>query len=259
MSLTDFISKAVNIYRKSGISGVLYQISDNEYFPDRFFHFSKSTLYLYQQREDDKFDYSRKLDKYSFEQADKDDIETLLSISAFDENDIEANRERLKRFFEEKNSCYIIRDNGDIAAFVLLYRKRYTMTRDNYRFINMDVELNDNILFFGYGFIARKYRMRGLFPYMIDYAVKQDPGALFITEVAQLNVHSNRSHLSLGFRKIYSVIAFCFLLRSSMVWKISGKQSLFARKNTRLSLFRGVSENQVCLRRGDGRVACAEE
>jgi len=244
----NFFSRLYKCYKKSGITGVLYQISENEYLPNNLFHFSKSNLYIYKGSNKRTFDYKEKIDKYDFCLASKDDIEALLDMSGKRNNHYESSKIRLSKFFDDGNSCYTVRDNKNIIAYVMLHRKSYTLTGDDYTFINLNISLSGNILFFGYGFISKKYRMRGLLPYMLNYAMTENDGSIFITEISELNFHSHNSHIRLGFKPIYSIIAFCALTKKTLSWKlIGGKPASISRKSD-LCLCRDKSNDSIYIR-----------
>ncbi len=234
-------------YKQGGLSGLLYKFSEYEYLPTWLFHLSKSNMYIYDGDCVEKYNYKDKQDKYKFDVASKADIESILKLSGLTDKSIQLPMARLIRFFDNGNSCYIIRLENKIIAFLMLYKGQYVITRDDYKSINMNVRLDDNILFFGYGFIMPKYRMRGLFPYMMNYAMSSNKGAVFITDIADLNKHSHRSHIKLGFKTIYSVVAVRLFLKSMICWRLLGADSVFLSKKAVCHISVNKSDNKLCI------------
>lgn len=233
-------------YQRNGVSGVLYKVSENEYLPSWLCHFSKSNLYIYEGNEK-KYDYRDKLTNYDFFRATKSDIKSILVLSGFKDRDMSAPTKRLTAFFDNGNSCYSIKFENNIIAYLMLYKGEYMLTRDDYRSINLNITLDENILFFGYGFIDSKYRMRGLFPYMMDYAMSGNENATYITDIADQNIHSHRSHLKLGFKTIYSLVALKIFSKRLTVWKLFGGDSVYISKKTGFRISGSQTDSGVCV------------
>lgn len=213
-------------FRQSGFSGILYKISEYEYFPVWLFHFSRSNIYIYEGAGVYKYNYRDKQDKYEFNLATKVDIPKILKLTGIENKAGSAPADRLNQFFDNENCFYVIKIDGEIIAYLMLYKGEYKLTRDDYKSINLNISLDNNVMFFGYGFIEPKYRMRGLFPYMMNYAMSHNDGAIFVTDIADLNKHSHKSHIKLGFRTIYSLVAARFFSKKLIFWKLYGERSI---------------------------------
>ncbi len=235
--------------RRSGISGILYKISEYEYFPVWLFHFSSSNIYIYEGSGVYKYDYRDKLGKYEFDLATKVDIPKILKLTGIDDKDISSATERLNWFFDNGNYFYIIKNDNAIIAYLMLYSGEYKLTRDDYKSINLNISLDNNVMFFGYGFIEPKYRMRGLFPYMMNYAMGSHDGAVFITDIADLNKHSHKSHIKLGFKTIYSLVAARFFSKKLIFWKLYGEHSISISNESKIFMSKKSSGDAVFIKK----------
>jgi len=248
-SKKNIFYKIYREFRKSGFSGIFYKISEYEYLPVWLFHFSRSNIYIYEGSGVYKYDYRDKLDKYEFGLAVKADISSILKLTGIDGKDVASPTERLNQFFDNENYFYVIKNGGEIIAYLMLYKGEYRLTRDDYKSINLNISLDNNVMFFGYGFIEQKYRMRGLFPYMMNYAMSRNDGAIFITDIADLNKHSHRSHIKLGFKTIYSLIVIRFFSKKLIFWKLYGERSVTVSNESKFFIFKEPSGDTVFVKK----------
>ena len=171
--------------------------------------------------------FKKELTDYSLRLANKEDIENIIRLSDEDILDAHADPDRqkvdrLNRFFDEGNSCFLISKIDELVAFLMVYKGQYIFTHNEYKSMNFSMDLDDNIRMLGYGYIAKKYRLRGLFPYLMRFAIENDPDKKHITEIDSLNTGSIKAHERLGYKCKYKLVTIRLFLPVFTLWLLKG-------------------------------------
>ena len=74
---------------------------------------------------------------------------------------------------------------------------------------NVESEDDLNKFLFGYGYVSLKYRMKGIFPLLMDHVVSSNPSVeVFVTDIHTFNTLSINSHKRIGFSDIGNIKLF---------------------------------------------------
>lgn len=216
------IKKLLREYHNGGVLKLLEILTENEYFPEWLIHFSSS--FLYKLAEFNEKVILKQKDGYEFSKGDVSDIDDVILLQNEDHDtttsDDEDSKQLLIDFINNGNNLYLIKKEKILVAFLTVYRNEYLSTRNNYRSINYKFLLDENDIFFGYGYIAKEYRLRGLFPYLLHYALKNENAKNVFTEIDELNIGSIKSHERIGFNKI-ATLKVARLVLPVLRWKLS--------------------------------------
>ena len=101
----------------------------------------------------------------------------------------------------------------------MVYKNEYISTRNSYRSINYKFLLDENDITFGFGYIAKEYRLRGLFPYLLHFALVSENAKNVYAEIDTLNIGSIKSHERIGFQKTSTLKVARFIL-PILRWKL---------------------------------------
>lgn len=194
-------------YQKGGADLVLQVLSYNEYLPPPLFHYSVADIFELESLNQRAL--RRVPEGYRFAWAQTGDVHSLTRLAWGEQ--AARHRQRFQRLVDAQQVAKVEKAQQAIG-FLQLYRHRYTMTRDGYRSLNLLIELGEDQAFIGYGFIHPDYRLKGIFPFLMQYLVERFPPATrFYTEIDRLNPASQAAHLRLGFRRISAVACRCAL------------------------------------------------
>ena len=216
------IKKLLREYNNGGVLKLLEILTENEYFPKWLIHFSSSSLYKLAEF-NEKVILKQK-DGYEFSKGDVGDVDDIILLQNEEHDTTTSENENSKLhlvdFINNGNNLYLIKKEKILVAFLTVYRNEYLSTRNSYRSINYKFLLDENDIFFGYGYIAKEYRLRGLFPYLLHYALKNENAKNVFTEIDILNIGSIKSHERIGFNKI-ATLKVARLALPVLRWKLS--------------------------------------
>lgn len=189
-------------YREGGVYEVIRRLSAYGYLPKSLlFLSSKRVLTLGNPKIPP---LKNRLAEYRFEKADRTAIDALIACQG---ERISTPRAVFEYFFDEGQTCYVARRQGQIVAYFWTFRRNYMMVFGGRKDQALTFALNDNEVFFGNGFIAPAYRLRGLFPGMIQFITAQFPaGTRFLSSVDPVNKSSLLAHTSYGFTRTLDII-----------------------------------------------------
>ena len=195
------IKKILREYHNGGIARLLEIFTENGYFPEWLIHFSSSSVYKLI-KFNEKVIIKQK-DGYEFSKGNVGDIDDILLLQNEDEEtpDTEESKQHLLEFVNAGHNLYLIRKENILVAFLMVYKNEYISTRNSYRSINYRFLLGENDIIFGFGYIAKEYRLRGLFPYLLHFALVNENAKNIYTEIDTLNIGSIKAHERLGFQK----------------------------------------------------------
>lgn len=213
------IKKLLREYNNGGIGRLLEIFTENEYFPEWLVHFSSSSVYKLA-KFNEKVIIKQK-DGYEFSKGNVDDIDDILSLQYEDEEtpDTKESKQQLIEFVNAGHNLYLIRKEKILVSFLMVYKNEYISTRNSYRSINYKFLLDENDIIFGFGYIAKEYRLRGLFPYLLHFALVNENAKNVYTEIDTLNIGSIKAHERIGFQKI-STLKVARVILPILRWKL---------------------------------------
>jgi len=203
------IKGLIKHYRQGGIQEVVYRLSSYGYLPE-WLLFLESTNIMVLEKFNEKA-IRRKLTKYEFKVADESNIKDIIDCTG---NDSPENAQEIfQNFFDEGHKCILIKDGTKTVAYAWSFTNKYILTFDDYKSNNITILAGEGNVFFGTGFIAEEYRLKGLFPHMIKYMMDQFPDSTkYYTAIDHGNAPSYQSHCRLGYVPLFSVISFSLLM-----------------------------------------------
>lgn len=108
--------------------------------------------------------------------------------------------EIFRMFLDEGHECVLARDGGRLVGYSWGFKDTYTVTYDDYNIKNIHLNLSNDTIFFGNGYIVPEYRLKGLFPKLTYSCMKQFPRAKrFFTTIDIGNKLSFNSHRRFGY------------------------------------------------------------
>ncbi len=120
------------------------------------------------------------------------------------------------RFMDQGARTALIEHEGRVVAYNWVFAKRYTVTFDSHVSRNLELQLPDECVFFGNGYIDPKYRMHGLFPRLLAHSSTAFGSARRCFSSTDIfNSISMASHLRLGFRRVGTVACTTWLGHTS--------------------------------------------
>lgn len=190
-------------YRQGGWYEVALRLSQRALLPPRLFLFTEDIIMRL-----DRFSGrspAKAPEGYEYSRADRGVIEELLDCSSrFDRVLV---RGVFARFFREGARCFTVRQGGRVAGYLWTFEDNCTLTYDNYRRLNLKVELDDKSVFVGNVLINENHRQKGLFQHLLAFTVGQWPqDAQFYSAIDRTNDRSLRSHLRVGFTEHIRVL-----------------------------------------------------
>src|SRR5579863_10411966 len=191
-------------YKEGGIYEALHRLSAYGYLPKRALFLS--TRHILVLNKLNAAAGRRPVTGYEFLTADRSCLDELVACQG---GVTDTPYEVLQQFFERDDAaCYVVRRDGRLIAYFWLFRGSYLVTFDEKQDKGVEFLLNANEAFFGNGFIAPDFRMRGLFPSLVKFIVERQPSTLrFYSSVDSINTHSLRAHARCGFQTAFSI--FC--------------------------------------------------
>jgi hypothetical protein len=149
---------------------------------------------------------ARKLNDYQIQRADASALDAIVSCSQ--DRNPEKLRKLFKGFFDAGHSCYLashVRDGA--VAYNWAFRREYALTFDEYRSKNVAIELGEDCVFCGNGFVANAHRLKGVFAHLAHYRIQSFPEqSRFYVSVSDINTNSLGANRRLGYRELCSVI-----------------------------------------------------
>lgn len=234
------IKKILREYHNGGIARLLEIFTENGYFPEWLIHFSSSSVYKL-------INFNEKIilkqkDGYEFSKGNVDDIDDILILQYEDEKtpDTKESKQHLIEFINAGHNLYLIRKENVLVAFLMVYKNEYISTRNSYRSINYRFLLDENDIIFGFGYIAKEYRLRGLFPYLLHFALANENAKNVYTEIDALNIGSIKAHERIGFQKI-STFKVARVVFPILRWKL-----LYANGKSKINYRTTFSVPPVC-------------
>ncbi len=206
-------------YKQGGIYEVLRRLSSYGYLPKPvLFLSSKHVLAL---RGGRVFPLKDRITNYQFEQADKTVIDSLVACQG---KRILTPREVFETFFDDDQTCYVVRHQGKTIAYFWAFRRHYLLSFDEREDQSVTLTLDDDEVFFGNGFIAEEYRLKGIFPTVLNFIAAQFPkGTRLFSSVDPINSGSLRAHISYGFTSMVDVV--CLGIAGCRLFYIRDEQS----------------------------------
>lgn len=105
-----------------------------------------------------------------------------------------------RQFLDQGANCYAVTRDSRIVAYNWLFGDHYIITNDRYAERQLWLKLNPGDAMFGNGFIVPEFRLKGLFPLLLQRAILDKPQTTtFYTTISRLNVDSVRAHQRIGF------------------------------------------------------------
>lgn len=212
------LRKAIKVYREKGLRGLAQVLTYNETLPEWLL--KAETVEILRLDGLNQKAIRRQPEGYRFGLADRNDLDRLLDCGEGSEAHM---KPLFQRFFDANCRCFIVEKGSEICGYNWGFVGSYLLTLDDYASINLEVDIGDDSLLFGNGFIRPEYRLKGLFPHMVDYAVKQDVAIKrFLTSIDQMNINSVRSHRRLGFvhEKRLDYMKLAFLPGTWTLWNV---------------------------------------
>jgi len=195
------IKRLWSYYKKDGVYEALYRLSAYGYLPKLvLFLSSKHVLAL---AKTNQLCLNHALVVYEFARADASSIDDLLACQG---TTIDTPRAVFERFFKQGHHCYVARKDGKIVAYCWVFKGNYVLSFDRSERPLITLVLKDNEAFFSNGFIAEKYRLKGVFPNLLKSITGLYPDdTRFFSSVDPINVNSLRAHIRYGFVAIFNV------------------------------------------------------
>lgn len=185
-------------YRQGGWHEVALRLSQRAFLPPPLFLCAEDIIMRL-----DRFSArspAKAPDGYECLRADRDAIEKLLDCSS--RLDRELLRDVFERFFREGARCFAVQQGDRVAGYLWTFEDNYTLTYDNYRRLNLNIELDDKSVFIGNVLINENHRLKGLLQHLFAFTFGQwSQDTRFYSAVDRTNDRSLKSHLSAGFRE----------------------------------------------------------
>lgn len=220
-------------YKSGGSYEVLYRLSAYNYLPKPVLYLaSKEVLALGAMNLQS---LRRQLPGYEFAIASTDDIDELTRCQG---ERLHTSRAVFESFFTEGRRCYVVRKSGCVVAYFWAFQRDYTLNFHGAQ-RHVTLLLDDDQLFFGNGFIAPAYRLKGLFPYMVKFVTEQYPSATrFFSAVDGINQGSLKAHNRFGFVSAFHVTCLS-VLNARLFYRSEGA--------SRFAVFLGAGGRQLPL------------
>jgi hypothetical protein len=204
-------------YRCHGGYAVLERLSAYRYLPKSLFSFAtKDVLTL---KEVNRQAIKRALVGYDFRSADASSIDDLVACQGAR---VETPAAVFERFFEQGAHCYVVRKDNVTVAYFWVFSGEYLLSFAETRRERVTFALRADERFFGNGYIAPAYRLKGLFPYLVKFVMDQYPaGTKFFSSVNALNAASIKAHLRFGFIPLFRLTC-VGLLSTPLFFRSSG-------------------------------------
>lgn len=208
-------------YKRGGSYEVIYRLSAYNYLPKPFLYLStKEVLALGAINHQS---LRRPLLGYEFAVVGREAIDEIVACQG---DRLLTSPVVFERFFAEGRRCYVVRKQGQVVAYFWTFQGSYTLDFPEVR-RRLTLLLDDNQVFFGNGFIAPAYRLKGLFPYMLKFVTEQhSAGMHFFSAVDGLNRDSQKAHNRFGFISAFHVT--CLGLLNARLFYRSEGASRFA-------------------------------
>lgn len=199
----DKLRKARDCFRQGGWYEVALRLSQRALLPPWLFLFTEDIVVQLQRINERSL--TRVPAGYEYSTADRAVLEELVECSReFDRKQL---RSVFDRFFREGVKCFTVRRGSRLAGYMWAFEREYTLTYDDYRRLNLKVDLDGKSVFLGNGFINDMHRRQGLFQHMLAFIVAQwPPGTRFFSAISRNNERSLRSHLRVGFAEDLRVL-----------------------------------------------------
>lgn len=188
-------------YGQGGSTEVLRHLSASGYMPHSLFFFS--TIQVYALGAANQEALKRVPQGYQFMRADAGVIDELVACQAGYPG---TSAQTFARFFEQGQHCFVARRNGVVVAYFWVFAQRYELAFDEPAHRRLTLALKADQRFFGNGFIAPAYRLKGLFPHLVEFVSGQYPAPMrFFSSVNCLNQASLRAHRRFGFAPVLRI------------------------------------------------------
>lgn len=201
------LSKLWGMFRRDGVYSTIQRVCASGAVPKKLFYLGHVRIFVL-----DRFNekaVARKLNDYTIRRADASALEAIVNCSQ------DSNPEKLRKvfssFFDAGHSCYLathVRDG--VVAYNWAFRHEYTLTFDEYESKNVAIDLSEDCVFCGNGFVASTHRLKGIFAHLAHRRIQSFPEqSCFYVSVADINMDSLNANRRLGYREICSVICIC--------------------------------------------------
>lgn len=155
---------------------------------------------------------------YEVVEAKEEDINAFIDMRREEEEEYEEEGlaeqcqnkfNKILNFINSGNSLYLVYDKSKVIGYLYLYRGKRELQFSDSISNKIFMSCGDKISFFGFGYVALKYRMKGIFPLMMNHAVKSNPSVeMFFSDISPLNTISINSHRRIGFSVIGNIKLF---------------------------------------------------
>lgn len=198
------LSKLWDTFRRDGIYSTIQRVCASGAVPQKLFYLGHARIFVL-----DRFNekaVARKLNDYTIQRADASALEAIVNCSQ--EQNPEKLRKVFRGFFDAGHLCYLATHTRDgVVAYNWAFRHEYTLTFDEYKSKNVAIELSEDCVFCGNGFIANTHRLKGIFAHLAHHRIQSFPEqSCFYVSVSDINTGSLNANRRLGYRELCSVI-----------------------------------------------------
>ncbi len=160
----------------------------------------------------------RRPEGYEFFRASPQDVDALADVI----NGGDPVRKEFSGYLADGHHCFGVAKDGRPVGYLWVFLERYPLAIDNDPKRTLTFTLGPDVVFYGVGYIAPEFRLRGLFAPLYAFAVSHyGEHVRHLTAVSTLNLHSIRSHHRLGFRPIGTAVC-RRVLGSPYHWSVHG-------------------------------------
>ncbi len=247
--LPTVLKEAVSVYKKHGFGMLLLEVFRNRRWPVSLFAYARQEILL---AYSDKLLPKRLLDTgYEVKVAGENDINAIIELMREDGgvsvDQYQYKYNKLLGFVKDRNSLYIVYDKQQVVGMLYLYRREREMHLSDFSGENrLFLTGGDDTSFFGYGYVALKYRMKGVFPLLVDHVVRFNPSTkMYVSDVSPLNMISLNSVRRIGFSVVGNVMLFRVFTILSF-WRVCINNRIFYRfgKNIHLAADSLISHSE---------------
>lgn len=234
------LKKIASLYKNKGAEILLLEVFASHRWPKAIFSYTRLEILLASSIKP----LPKRLlnNSYEVKEAKEEDIKSYIDLRR-EEEDVPAERyqdeyNKMLDFINSENSLHIVIDNSIVVGFLYVYRNK----REFQYFDSIPNKIcmksgSNKIIMFGYGYVSLKYRMKGVFPLLMNHVVSCNPSVeMFITDIHTSNTISINSHRRIGFTGIGNIKLFrVFGICSMWLINLNNKTSYSFRKNINIS------------------------
>lgn len=115
--------------------------------------------------------------------------------------------EEFAGYLADGHQCFLVAHAGRVVGYDWVFSSCYPLVLEHDPARTLTIDLQPDTVFFAVGFILPQYRLKGLYPFLINYILcHRGPGTRYYTAVHTANEHSLRTHRRLGFVPVATAV-----------------------------------------------------